>query len=107
MGTRFEEPSAALIATEPQSNAWRCECCTPLRHSTRWALIEHEDTSMSTKKPLADRKFTTVVADDPEDLKGTLKGIGGSQSDHWNNILANQTVQTLWLAHSDESAYDA
>jgi hypothetical protein len=34
-----------------------------------------------------------VLADDPNDRKGTLKNIGGSQSDHWNNILANQVVQ--------------
>jgi hypothetical protein len=26
-----------------------------------------------------------------------LKAVGGSQSDDWNNILANQTVQALWL----------
>jgi hypothetical protein len=34
-------------------------------------------------------------------LKGTLKPIGGSTSDDWNNILANQTIQTLWLKDSD------
>jgi hypothetical protein len=34
------------------------------------------------------KKATTVLADDPEALKGTLKHIGGSQSDNWNNILA-------------------
>ena len=50
---------------------------------------------MTTKKPVADKKPTTVVANDPEDLKGTLKRIGGSQSDHWNNILANPSV-TSW-----------
>jgi hypothetical protein len=37
----------------------------------------------------------TVVANDPDDLKGTLKDIGGSRSDHWNNTLANQTLQAL------------
>jgi hypothetical protein len=41
-------------------------------------------------KPLA-------VANDSDDLKGTLKNIGGSPSDHWNNILALPTVQALWL----------
>ncbi len=44
---------------------------------------------------------TTVVANDPEDRKGVLRNIGGSQSDHWNNLLANQAVQALWLKHSD------
>ena len=61
---------------------------------------------MSTKKLAADKAPTTVVADDPDDLKGTLKHIGGSQSDQWNNILFNQTVQTLWLKHSDKDTCD-
>jgi hypothetical protein len=48
---------------------------------------------MSTKKTAADgKKATTIVANDPDDLKGTLKNIGGSMSDHWNNLLANQKV---------------
>jgi hypothetical protein len=62
---------------------------------------------MKAKKATADdKKATTVVALDPDDLKGRLKFIGGSQSDHWNNILANQTVQTLWLKHSDNETRD-
>jgi hypothetical protein len=32
---------------------------------------------------------------------GKLKAIGGSMSDDWNNILANQTSQTVWLSNSD------
>jgi hypothetical protein len=62
---------------------------------------------MSTKKSAADdKKATTIVANDPDDLKGTLKLFGGSQSDHWNNVLANQTVQTLWTKHSDQETRD-
>jgi len=62
---------------------------------------------VSTKKPAADgEKAKTVAANDPDDLKGTLKHIGGSQSDRWNNILANQAVQTLWLKHSDKETSD-
>jgi hypothetical protein len=62
---------------------------------------------MSTKKTAADgKKATTIVANDPDDLKGTLKNIGGSMSDHWNNLLANQTIQTLWLKHSDQETRD-
>jgi hypothetical protein len=57
---------------------------------------------MSAKSMAADKKATTVVINDSEDLKGNLKRVGGSQSDNWNNILANQTVQTLWLAQSDD-----
>ena len=62
---------------------------------------------MKTKKPAVDdKKATTIVANDPDDLKGTLKRIGGSMSDHWNNLLANQTIQTLWLKHSDQETRD-
>jgi hypothetical protein len=62
---------------------------------------------MSTKKTAADdKKATTIVANDPDDLKGTLKRIGGSQSDHWNNILVNQTIRTLWIKHSDKETQD-
>lgn len=62
---------------------------------------------MANKKPAAkDKSVATVVADDPDDRKGALKAIGGSVSDHWNNILANQTAQTLWIKHSDDAARD-
>ena len=40
-------------------------------------------------------------ADDPYDLKGVLKRLGGSQSDHWNKVLVDQTVQTL-CKHSNQ-----
>jgi hypothetical protein len=60
---------------------------------------------MSAKKPAADEKPTTVDAD-PDELKGALKRIGGSQSDHWNRIVVNQTFQTLWLKHSDIQTRD-
>ena len=46
---------------------------------------------MSGNKP-AKETNSTVVANDPEDQKGTLKYIGGSKSDRWNNILANQAA---------------
>src|SRR5262245_21628602 len=42
-----------------------------------------------------------VHVHDVSKLHGKLKAIGGSMSDDWNNILANQTIQTLWLKHSD------
>jgi hypothetical protein len=38
---------------------------------------------------------------DPSQLKGSLRTIGGSMSDDWNNIVANQTVQALWLKNWD------
>jgi hypothetical protein len=61
---------------------------------------------MTAKKIAKQTTGPTVIADDPDDRKGRLKDIGGSQSDHWNNILANQTFQTLWLKHSDAETRD-
>jgi hypothetical protein len=62
---------------------------------------------MSTKRAApGETKATTVVANDPDDVKGALKFIGGSQSDKWNNVLANQAFQTLWLKNSDKAARD-
>lgn len=44
-----------------------------------------------------------VHVHDMSKLQGMLKAIGGSMSDNWNNILANQTVQTLWVKNSDSA----
>ncbi|HRO00135.1 MAG TPA: hypothetical protein PLX43_01305 [Nitrobacter sp.] len=60
---------------------------------------------MSANKPTANAP-KTVLADDPDDRKGRLKNIGGSQSDHWNNTLANQAVQALWLKNSSPEERD-
>ena len=61
---------------------------------------------MTKRKATQGKKTKIVVANDPEDRKGTLKSIGGSQSDHWNNTLANQVAQALWLKHSDSEECD-
>jgi hypothetical protein len=53
---------------------------------------------MSTKKPV--RCEPEIHVHDVSKLRGALKAIGGSMSDDWNNILANQTIQTLWLKNS-------
>jgi hypothetical protein len=45
-----------------------------------------------------------VVADDPDDRGGRLKDLGGSQSDRWNNVLANQAMQALWVKNSSPDA---
>src|SRR5713101_9784424 len=60
---------------------------------------------MSGKRAAAGKKKgTIVVINDPDDLKGALKSIGGSQSDSWNNVVATQTLETLWLTNSDKEA---
>jgi hypothetical protein len=65
-----------------------------------------EDEPMSAKKSAAQAEPKTVVANDPNDRKGRLKTIGGSQSDHWNNILANQAAQALWVKNSSAEERD-
>ena len=58
---------------------------------------------MSKKKPSKANVPTTNITYNPAEQKGELKPIGGSQSDHWNNTLANQVVQALWTGLSDEA----
>jgi hypothetical protein len=59
---------------------------------------------MSTKKPAkTDNKSTTIQIGDPNDEKGTLKNVGGSRSDHWNNMIANQAVLALWIKSEKEA----
>ena len=49
---------------------------------------------------MAAKKRLEPEVHDLSKLRGTLKAIGGSMSDDWNNILANQTIRTLWLKNS-------
>ncbi len=37
----------------------------------------------------------------PSQEKGQFKLIGGSQSDEFNSILANQAIHTMWTKNSD------
>jgi hypothetical protein len=67
---------------------------------------EGEDRNMGNRKDLRASQGTTVVVDDDENTKGRLKSIGGSRSDHWNNTVANQAAQSLWLKNADEAAQD-
>jgi len=56
---------------------------------------------MSAKKTAsADEKSLQFIGN-PEALKPALKQLGGSQSDDWNNVLTNQTLNTVWFAHSN------
>jgi hypothetical protein len=56
------------------------------------------------KKPSTKELRPLVLS--PQTMKGELKSIGGSKSDDWNNILANQVYRGLWLAHSSEEVAD-
>ena len=60
---------------------------------------------MRGKKADAEGNQPTIGAvDDSDDYRGALKRIGGSPSDKWNHVLANQAVQTLWLGNSNKEA---
>jgi hypothetical protein len=50
---------------------------------------------------MANSKKPEMQVHDLSRMRGKLKAVGGSMSDGWNNILANQTAGTLWLGHSD------
>ena len=81
----------------------RTERCArpPYEHSRmRTWTMSVNNPSVSATKP------ATVSANDSEHRKGRLKSIGGSQSDHWNNTLANQAVQALWLENSSPEERD-
>jgi len=56
---------------------------------------------MNGESPADTNRPTRVVANDPGDQNGRLKDLGGSKSDRWNNLLANQAVNALWIKHSD------
>ena len=60
---------------------------------------------MSKKKPAPRSEKALRFVGNPEALKPILKQLGGSQADDWNNILTNQALNSLWLAHaSDENS---
>jgi hypothetical protein len=56
---------------------------------------------LSTKNPADDNKPATAIVHRSDDLQGTLKQLGGSQSDLWNSILANQALNSLWTKNSN------
>lgn len=102
------------FGTEQTGHAWLHSRCWPAWRASRkaeaiavlfnrWNL--HEDIAMSAKKPAANPP-KAVVADDPDDRKGRLKDLGGSQSDRWNNVLANQAMQALWVKNSSPDEHD-
>jgi hypothetical protein len=61
-----------------------------------------EHAAMTKEQPAKRNKTKTVAINDPEHRKGEPNVLGGSQSDHWNNVLANQALQALWVGNSDE-----
>jgi hypothetical protein len=69
---------------------------TPGPGSSHWGRkLGSKDYRMTAKKK------PEVEVHDLSKRIGKLKALGGSMSDNWNNILANQTSQTVWLSNSD------
>jgi uncharacterized membrane protein YccC len=60
---------------------------------------------MTKSKCAGGNEPTAVVVKDPADRQGTLKNIGGSQSDQWNSLLADQAIEALWKKNSDTDTY--
>jgi hypothetical protein len=54
---------------------------------------------MKTTTSEANAKKEPVI-NDPDDMKGVMKHIGGSQSDNFNRCLATQATESLWLPRS-------
>jgi hypothetical protein len=54
------------------------------------------------KKPRQAEEKTVIAVSDPSLLLGKLRAIGGSKSDDWNNVVANQAMQTIWGKNSDQ-----
>ena len=45
---------------------------------------------------------TVIKVHDPSLLPGTLRPIGGSKSDDWNKVIADQAMQTMWDKNLDQ-----
>lgn len=55
---------------------------------------------------VASREALVLRVSDPAAGVGKLRPIGGSGSDDFNRTVANQVVQSLWLAHADKEGRD-
>ena len=51
------------------------------------------------KKPAP---VSRVQLQDPADGKGEFRALGGSSNDDFNNTMATQAIQSLWLSSDEE-----
>jgi len=56
------------------------------------------------KKTQTKPEQQTLAIGKPENGIGRLKRIGGSRDDNFNNVLANQVVNALWLDRTDDGS---
>lgn len=59
---------------------------------------------MTAIKQCRDNAVTLQV--DPDAPPGRLHSLGGSKSDVWNNLIANQAIHALWLKNSSAEERD-
>jgi hypothetical protein len=57
----------------------------------------------TTKRRPLSRTVEVVI---PRPTKPEFKQLGGSDSDHFNQLLADQTLNTLWVPRADEEQRD-
>ena len=57
-------------------------------------------------KALTEPPAKVVQAHAPNDMRGQLKHVAGSMSDPWNNVVANQAINTIWLGAKTEADQD-
>ena len=91
--------------------ATRCLYATPLPCNWEGEDAEGEMLTEGQEEPAMAKKnipraVKMVIAKDPAQHAGKLKAIGGSCSDDWNNLLANQVIHALWLKHSNDETSD-
>jgi hypothetical protein len=51
-------------------------------------------------RPTGKKSSEVVTVTDKPDANGTLKHLGGSKFDDWNNVLINQASDCLWIKNS-------
>ena len=54
----------------------------------------------SNARPPGGKSPNVITVTDKPDKPPTLKHVGGSQSDEWNNVLIGQVAECLWLKNS-------
>lgn len=69
------------------------------KRSKTVATVAQPSTPATPAPPPGDKK--TVTVDLEESMKGALRAIGGSKADDWNDVIANQAVNTIWKSGNE------
>jgi hypothetical protein len=91
-------PSAPISVFRPLADVGIWRGCSDTHAPEAGAMSRDPKQQQPTAK--------SVTIKDPARSTGTLKRVGGSQSDDWNNRVINDTLQVLWIKNSDQKEYD-